>query len=172
MVKLIPPRTTLLPLPDASTTDILSELHMGAERRERELRSSELSQSVPHASTRPGIPDAIGLAGLRAAFVLFDHWRLNDAQAAILLGGVATRTLARWRRSLPARLETDLKTRLSFLMGIHQALRTLFTESQRVHGWVRRENADFEGRTPLDVMLDGQITDLMRVRQYLDAQRT
>ena len=32
-------------------------------------------------------------------------------------------------------------------------------------------NAAFAGRMALEVMLDGELTDLIRVRCYLDAQR-
>ena len=69
------------------------------------------------------------------------------------------------------RLDRDRKARLSNLMGIHKALRLIFTDNERAHVWVRRPNAIFGGRPALDVMLDGELTDLMRVRRYLDAER-
>jgi hypothetical protein len=56
-------------------------------------------------------------------------------------------------------------------MGIHKALRIIFREPQRGYGWVRMPNATFDGRSALDVMLGGELTDLMRVRRYLDAER-
>ena len=56
-------------------------------------------------------------------------------------------------------------------MGIHKALRLIFTEPQRGYDWIKRANADFGGRTALDVMLCGELTDLMRVRRLLDAER-
>ena len=56
-------------------------------------------------------------------------------------------------------------------MGIHKALRLLFKEPARGYGWVKRPNEAFGGTTALDVMLNGQITDIMRVRRYLDAMR-
>jgi hypothetical protein len=33
-------------------------------------------------------------------------------------------------------------------------------------------NAAFAGRMTLEVMLDGEFADLIRVRRYLDAERT
>ena len=41
----------------------------------------------------------------------------------------------------------------------------------RAYGWVKRPNEAFAGRSALQVMLDGELTDLMRVRRYLDAAR-
>ena len=56
-------------------------------------------------------------------------------------------------------------------MGIHKALRLLFKEPVRGYGWIKRANTAFGGATALEVMLGGQITDIMRVRRYLDAMR-
>ena len=56
-------------------------------------------------------------------------------------------------------------------MGIHKALRIVFKDSQRGFAWIRAANAAFNGKSALDVMLGGELTDLMRVRRYLDAER-
>ena len=61
--------------------------------------------------------------------------------------------------------------RLSNLMGIHKALRIIFTEADRVYGWIKRPNDAFGGASALDVMLGGELTDIMRVRRYLDSVR-
>ena len=50
-------------------------------------------------------------------------------------------------------------------------VRLLFKESSRGYGWIKRPNDVFGGRSALNIMLGGQLTDLMRVRRYLDAQR-
>lgn len=117
------------------------------------------------------ISDEEGAAMARAAVNLFRHWGLTDAEACILLGGISRRTYARWKEGDIGRLAIDQKTRLSVLMGIHKALRLLFTEQARVHEWIRKPNAAFEGRRALDIMLGGYLTDLFRVRHMLDAAR-
>jgi len=101
---------------------------------------------------------------------LFKYWSISDRQAAILLGGIAPRTFQRWKIGEYGRLRPDLAARLSNLLGIHKALRLLFKKPSRVYGWIKRPNATFSGYSALDVMLNGQLTDLMRVRRYLDAQ--
>jgi len=110
-------------------------------------------------------------AMFRAALNLLRLWDVTDEQAAILLD-VPPRTLARWKADrAPGRLGRDGKARLSNLMGIHKALRIIFREPQRGYRWVKAPNATFGGRSALDVMLGGELTDLMRIRRYLDAER-
>ena len=106
----------------------------------------------------------------RAAVNLFGHWGVTDAQAAVLLD-LPVRTYARWKSGEPRRLSRDGKARLSNLMGIHKALRIVFSERRRGYEWIRKPNAAFDGRSALDVMLGGELTDLMRVRRVLDAER-
>ena len=56
-------------------------------------------------------------------------------------------------------------------MGIHKALRLVFREPQRGYLWIKAANTAFGGLSALTVMLGGELTDLMRVRRYLDAER-
>lgn len=107
----------------------------------------------------------------RAVVGLFERWQLTDTEASVLLGEISPRTFQRWKQGQYGRVGIDLAARMSNLLGIHKALRMLFADRERGYGWIRRSNSAFEGMSALDVMLGGQITDLMRVRRYLDAQR-
>ena len=106
-----------------------------------------------------------------AVIKLFEQWKLSDRAAREILGGLAARTYARWKSGDPGRIGRDLAARLSLLMGIHKRLRLLFKDPQRGYGWVHRPNAAFGGRTPAEVMRQGDIFSLARVRAYLDAER-
>ena len=109
---------------------------------------------------------------MQRAFVnLATVWGLTDDQAAILMGDISVRTYRRWKVGDLGRAGVDTAARLSNLMGIHKALRLLFKEPARGYGWIKRGNDVFGGAAALDVMLGGQITDIMRVRRYLDAVR-
>ena len=123
---------------------------------------------------RPFSPDPItddeAAAMFRAALNLFRLWGLTDDQAAALLD-LPKRTYARWKAGDSGRLGRDGKARLSNLMGIHKALRIIFTEAERGYAWVKAPNDAFGGRSALDIMLGGEITDIIRVRRYLDAER-
>jgi hypothetical protein len=116
------------------------------------------------------VTDAESAAMFRASLNLFRHWGVTDDQAAVLLD-VPKRTFARWKADETARVSRDGRARLSNLMGIHKALRILFTDAARGYAWIKTDNSAFGGRSALDVMLGGELTDIMRVRRYLDAER-
>lgn len=131
-------------------------------------------QLVPKTASEPTAPeitDAESEAMARAVVNLFRRWELTDAQASTLLGGLSARTWARWKTGVVGRIPRDLKSRLSNLMGIHKALRIIFADADRSYGWVKRPNKAFGGAPALDVMLGGELTDIMRVRRYLDSVR-
>jgi hypothetical protein len=109
-------------------------------------------------------------AMFRAAINLFGKWELTDEQAATLLD-MPVRSYRRWKAEGAGRISRDGSARLSNLMGIHKALRIVFAERQRGYAWIKASNEAFGGGSALDVMLGGELTDIMRVRRYLDAAR-
>ena len=119
--------------------------------------------------TAEPITDGEAAAMFRAALNVFRLWGVTDDQAATLLD-LPRRTFARWKAGEVGRIGRDGKARLSNLMGIHKALRILFREAPRGYAWIKASNEIFGGRSALDVMLGGELTDLMRVRRYLDAE--
>jgi len=116
------------------------------------------------------VTDEEAAAMFRAVLNLFRLWGVNDERAAIILD-LNRRTYARWKAGDLGRIGRDGKARLSNLMGIHKALRTIFRDAARGHAWIKAPNEIFEGRSALDVILGGELTDLMRVRRYLNAER-
>jgi hypothetical protein len=116
------------------------------------------------------ITDAEAAAMFRAAVNLFRLWGVSDEEAATLLD-LSLRTYRRWKVGEAGRIGRDGKARLSNLMAIHKALRILFREPERGYRWVKAPNAAFGGASALAIMLGGELTDLMRVRRYLDAER-
>ena len=132
-----------------------------------------LLQAIDTAPT-PFRPEPItqeeGGALFRATLNLFSRWGITDEQAAVLTD-MSVRTFRRWKAEGPGRISRDGLARLSNLMGIHKALRIIFQEPQRGYDWVKAANAAFDGCSALQVMLGGELTDIMRVRRYLDAER-
>jgi hypothetical protein len=110
-------------------------------------------------------------AMLRAVLALFDRWGLTAAEARRLLGEPSERTYQRWRRGEVAAIPHDTVFRLGALLGIHKALRYMFSSPERGYAWIRKPNAAFGGRSALDRMLQGAPTDIAGVRAYLDAER-
>jgi uncharacterized protein (DUF2384 family) len=66
-------------------------------------------------------------------------------------------------------IEPNIALRLSLLIGIHKALRTLFIDDERAYAWVSTPNADFDERPPIDTLMDGDIEGVAQIRSYLDA---
>lgn len=129
---------------------------------------------LPRADAAPELPQitpAEAAAMARTVVNLFARWDISDAQARDILGGLAARTYARWKAGEVGRIDRDLATRLSLLMGIHKGLRYLFTDPARGYGWVKKPNSALGGRTPVDIMAEGSIFALARIRSYLDAER-
>lgn len=116
------------------------------------------------------ISDEEGGAMLRAVLAMFGKWEITDDEAAVLMD-LPVRTYRRWKAGQPGRLDRDTKARLSNLLGIHKALRILFTDPVRGYKWIKARNEAFAGHSALSVMKGGELTDLMRVRRYLDAER-
>lgn len=128
-------------------------------------------QPVAARPDLPAITDEEAAALARAVVRLFAKWQLSDAQARILLGDMAQRTWARWKSGDIGRIDRDLRARMAILIGIHKALRYLFSDPERGYAWLGKPNAAFGGASALDVMLRGEITDLLDLRFYLDAER-
>lgn len=131
-------------------------------------------QEIPRTAAVPDSPQitaAEAEAMARAALRLFERWQVSDVEAREILGGLAARTYARWKTGSLGRIDRDLATRLSLLMGIHKGLRFLFSDPERGYAWVKKPNLAFGGRTPVEIMAQGDIFSLARVRSYLDAER-
>jgi hypothetical protein len=126
--------------------------------------------TVPPAFRGDPVTAEEAAALFRAALNLFGKWGVTDEQGAVLLD-MPVRSYRRWKAEGPGRISRDGRARLSNLMGIHKALRLIFSEPHRGYAWVRAANAAFAGASALEVMLGGELTDIMRVRRYLDAER-
>ena len=131
---------------------------------------------------RPDRPSSFGPAelarlapaGLRAFVRIAEVWGLSVDEQLILLGGPPRSTFFAWRKTPErANLSRDTLERISNLLGIYKALQILFADPAVADAWVRKPNtaAPFGGRSALDRMLAGNVSDLNAVRRYLDAVR-
>lgn len=127
-------------------------------------------ETVPAPFRAEPVTQDEGGAMFRAALNLFAKWGVTDEQAAMLTD-MPVRSFRRWKAEGPGRISRDGLARLSNFMGIHKALRIIFQEPQRGYDWIKAPNVAFDGASALSVMLGGELTDIMRVRRYLDAER-
>jgi hypothetical protein len=130
--------------------------------------------TIEPTASRPDLPtitDEEAAALARTTVNLFRAWQLSDIEARTLLGDMAQRTWARWKEGSIGRIDRDLRARMAILMGIHKGLRYLFSDPARGYDWIRKPNAAFNGQSALDIMMRGEIIDLIDLRSYLDAER-
>ena len=113
-------------------------------------------------------------AGLRAFARMAELWQLTIDEQLCLLGQPPRSTYFAWRRQPDqARLPRDTLERLSNLLGIYKSLQILLPDAGAADAWVRQPNSAplFAGRSALQQMLAGNLSDLHGVRRYLDSVR-
>ncbi|RJT27738.1 DUF2384 domain-containing protein [Mesorhizobium waimense] len=122
---------------------------------------------TPHttASTNREPPSPLGFF-----FKLAEIWDLNTDQQIKLLGSPSRSTYFRWRKD-GGEVSADTLERISHLGSIYKALRIVMDSEESAVGWIRRPNRYFEGASALDVIMTGNLSDIIRVRHYVDAQR-
>ena len=97
---------------------------------------------------------------------LMARWACTPDQQLSLLGCGDRTELERWQaHGLPH----GALVRISHLMSIHRALRTIFGDNPAAYAWVSRPNDAplFAGRAALELLIEGRFAE---VREYLDRQ--
>lgn len=113
-------------------------------------------------------------AGLRAFARIAQAWQLSVDEQLVLLGQPGRSTYFAWRKQPEqASLSRDTLERLSNLLGIWKSLQILLPDEAAADAWVHKPNAApiFGGRSALQHMLGGNLSDLNLVRRYLDSVR-
>ena len=132
--------------------------------------SAVLSSALPSVT-----PQAMAAAGLRAFARIASAWGLSVEEQLRLLGQPPRSTFFAWRKQPEkASLPRDTLERLSNILGIYKSLQILLPDPAAADAWVRKPSAaaPFGGRSALDCMLGGNVSDLNLVRRYLDGVRS
>jgi hypothetical protein len=140
------------------------------------LRLASSGTKPPPGSAHAGEPTLaqMSAAGLRAFFNIAQDWQLSIDEQITLLGSPGRSTFFKWKAAPDAaRLSRDTLERLSYLLGIYKGLQILLPQPEAADTWIKKANSapPFNGRRALDRMLAGNLSDLVAVRQYLDAMR-
>ena len=128
---------------------------------------------APAAAAEIGT-ERMSAAGLRAFARIAQAWGLSVDEQLALLGQPPRSTYFAWRKHPErAALPRDTLERLSNLLGIYKSLQILLPDAVAADAWVRKPNSapPFAGRSALDRMLAGNVSDLNLVRRYLDGVR-
>jgi len=111
---------------------------------------------------------------LGAVFNIFEAWEVPNPEQQVLLGVSNEGTFYNWKKKPEsATISNDLLERTSYILGIWKALQILIPEHRVSDSWVKSPNSSpaFNGQSPMERMLGGQVVDLAHVRRYLDAER-
>lgn len=114
---------------------------------------------------------------LRTFVAIADLWGLTQEQRLLVLGYPSRSTYHNWckqaREHGAFTLDVDVLTRISAVLGIHQALGILFPSERLGVEWLRTAHAAavFGGRPPLDLVTSGSQDGLLTVRRFLDGAR-
>lgn len=144
---------------------------MAAERLERGPESIGLARFEPANRRRLSGP------GLRTFLTIADLWGLDETRRLLILGFPSRSTYYGWVRAVRGHrditLDIDVLTRISAVLGIHQALGVLHATEAEAIDWLKSPHSAviFGGRPPLDLMASGTQDGLMTVRRFLDAAR-
>jgi len=126
------------------------------------------ARAAPDLATREA-----GQALLRTFFRIAQAWGLSASEAMVLLGLRSRSTYHVWKDGKSGPLPRDTLERISYVLGIYNALQMLLPTDEAADAWMRKPNAapPFGGRSALERLLSGNVADLYEVRRYLDAQR-
>ena len=115
--------------------------------------------------------------GLRTFLKIADLWGFNEEQRCLVLGDPSRSTYHNWCKQAGENgaftLGVDVLTRISAMLGIHQALSALVSDEHDGVEWLRQPHHGivFGGHPPLHLITSGTLNGLMAVRRFLDAAR-
>lgn len=114
-------------------------------------------------------------AGLTAALNVIDKWKGTPEQARSILG--IPESMYTYAKKQPpgwsVSLDPEQLQRISVVLNIHAALRTVFDNPENTYGFPSMENHNefFNGRSPLEVMASGDLASLNETFKRIDSLR-
>ncbi|EJM95296.1 hypothetical protein PMI34_00915 [Pseudomonas sp. GM74] len=115
------------------------------------------------------------VTGLRAAVGILEKWKATSDQACRILR-ISRSTYTRARQRDPdwaVVLDADQMQRISFVLNIHATLRLVFDNPNNVYGFtsMANDNEFFNGRSPLEIMAQGDMISLYETFRRIDMLR-
>ena len=134
---------------------------------DRRLEDSARERHDPEVRRRLSAP------AMRTFLNVCAAWNLSVNQQRGLLGWPAPSTYHKYKAGQTGTLSFDMLSRISLVFGIYKALHVLYPQPELADQWVKLRNANplLGGKPPLELMIDGGIDGLHRVRRLLDARR-
>lgn len=120
------------------------------------------------------ISEQQAVIGLKVALRIIGGWEATQSQACRILR-ISSSTYRRASRGIPAgqRLDKDQQQRIGLVLGIHASLRTVFSDKANVRGFpgFKNDNPFFAGRSPLEIMAQGDMISLYETYRRIEHLR-
>ncbi|TBA34802.1 MbcA/ParS/Xre antitoxin family protein [Rhizobium ruizarguesonis] len=143
----------------------------------REQREDQGPRRLDMERFAPANRKRLSAPALRTFLAIADLWGLSEEQRLLMLGYPSRSTYHNWAKQAREHgaftLDVDTLTRISAVLGIHQALGVLFSDERAGVAWLRTPHQApvFGGNPPLDIVTNGTQDGLMTVRRFLDGAR-
>lgn len=134
-------------------------------------------QSLDRRRFEPATRRRLAPPALRTFLAIADLWGLSEEERRLVLGYPSRSTYHNWCRLARAHgsftLDVDVLTRISAVLGIHQALAILFPDEAAGIAWLRgpHDAPVFGGQPPIALVTSGAQDGLLTVRRFLDGAR-
>lgn len=111
--------------------------------------------------------------GLKVALKILHHWGASPEQVQSILRISKASYYNYLKSPEAASLNPDQLERVSYLLNIHAALRTLFDNPENVYGFMAmpNDNPYFNGKSPLELIGTGQFAALYETFRRIDSLR-
>ena len=108
---------------------------------------------------------------LKGFFDIAHRWKLSRQDAMTLLGLTATSTYANWKNGKTSTLPRDTLERISYLLNIDDVFNNANSDikSNAIH-MLHTPHPELHHESPLDRMLQGNVSDIYVVQQYVVLQ--
>jgi hypothetical protein len=133
----------------------------------------EIPATPPAQRAKPEVRRRMSGAAMRTFFNIAEKWKLSAKEQMAFLGSPPSSTFYKYKAGAVGTLSVDVLTRISLILGMYKDLRILFPDTALADRWIKLPNSNsmFGGSTPADLMSQGDMDSLYRVRRLLDARR-
>lgn len=119
----------------------------------------------------PEVQERLSHPGLSAFFKIMGCWKIAPKDASVLLG-IGESTYYEYKKNYNRKLNQDMLTRISLLIGIFKSLHILHN-NVLADKWMTLANTNplFGGKPPLAYIKQGGMVAMLTLRRLLDARR-
>ena len=125
----------------------------------------DLLEQLVRKASRPRLTGPV-----RFVLKLMEFWRLTSAQVVGLLGFDQSDAdhVAAVLDGTEMLRGRDVRNRIAYLFAIRATLRSLFRDLDVENEWLREPHALLQGESPLALLSNGSVEDLLVVKDYVD----